>query len=98
MLVEGMSQVIDFLPRAVLHVVGDGPLMSDLKKYVVKNNLTENVIFYGRITDELPSYYISSDICIVPSLAEVFGNCALEAMAAGKPLIALEWRESRKHH
>jgi glycosyltransferase involved in cell wall biosynthesis len=37
---------------------------------------------------ELPKYYSISDICIVPSLCEPFGNVALEAMACGRPVVA----------
>lgn len=37
---------------------------------------------------DLPFYYALSDICLVPSLNEAFGNVALEAISCGKPVIA----------
>lgn len=36
----------------------------------------------------LPSYYAAADICVVPSLHEMFGLVALEAMACGTPVVA----------
>jgi len=39
--------------------------------------------------EELPQLYVQADICVVPSLwPEPFGIVAVEAMAAGKPVIA----------
>ena len=37
---------------------------------------------------DLPAYYAASDICVVPSLHEMFGLVALEAMACGTPVVA----------
>jgi D-inositol-3-phosphate glycosyltransferase len=35
----------------------------------------------------LPDYYAAADICLMPSLYESFGMVALEAMAAGVPVL-----------
>ncbi|MEJ6485781.1 glycosyltransferase [Nostoc punctiforme UO1] len=46
-------------------------------------------IFTGRISQSLlPVYYAAGDICVVPSYYEPFGLVAIEAMAAGTPVIA----------
>ena len=37
---------------------------------------------------DLPAYYAAADICVVPSLHEMFGLVALEAMACGIPVVA----------
>ena len=37
---------------------------------------------------DLPAYYAAADVCVVPSLHEMFGLVALEAMACGTPVVA----------
>ncbi|AFY77087.1 MAG: glycosyltransferase [Hydrococcus sp. C42_A2020_068] len=37
---------------------------------------------------QLPAYYAAADVCVVPSDCESFGLVAIEAMAAGTPVIA----------
>ncbi len=37
---------------------------------------------------ELPAFYTAADVCVVPSLHEMFGLVALEAMACGTPVVA----------
>ena len=39
---------------------------------------------------DLPAYYAAADVCVVPSLHEMFGLVALEAMACGTPVVASE--------
>lgn len=45
--------------------------------------------FTGPISqDHLPAYYAAADACVIPSYYEPFGLVAIEAMAAGTPVIA----------
>jgi len=91
MLVRSMMRIVDLLPNAVLHVVGDGSLMKPLKDFVNRKALGENIIFHGYISSNLASFYRSADICIVPSVFEAFGITIVEAMAAGKPIIVTKF-------
>ena len=49
--------------------------------------------FFGEIPDrELPAYYSSADLVVLPSnnRSEAFGQVLLEAMAAGRPVVSTE--------
>jgi glycosyltransferase involved in cell wall biosynthesis len=53
--------------------------------------MEDRVVFAGRVTDEdLPAYYQSSDVFVLPSVArtETFGVVQVEAMAAGLPVVS----------
>ena len=72
-----------------LIVVGEGPLKTDLEKWVEKNKL-KNVVFEGQISEEkAPSYYRTCDIYCSPAIyGESFGIVLIEAMACSKPVVA----------
>jgi glycosyltransferase involved in cell wall biosynthesis len=53
-----------------------------------KLGLGENVIFHGFLRGERIGLLQGADICVFPSRYEPFGIVLLEAMAAGKALIA----------
>lgn len=76
-------------PQLRLIVVGDGPEKLKCEEFVRKNNLKE-VYFEGEKTGkEIPSYYSTADIFVAPSIfGESFGIVLIEAMAAGKPVVA----------
>ncbi|MEH2069710.1 MAG: glycosyltransferase [Nostoc sp.] len=46
-------------------------------------------VFIGQISQALlPTYYAAGNVCVMPSYYEPFGLVAIEAMAAGTPVIA----------
>jgi glycosyltransferase involved in cell wall biosynthesis len=52
-------------------------------------DLEKVAVFTGRVSQQdLPAYYAAADVCVVPSYYEPFGLVAIEAMAAGTPVIA----------
>jgi glycosyltransferase involved in cell wall biosynthesis len=89
------SKRVDFLIKAmpalqevVLLVVGDGDERDKLRNLVHSLNLKEKVIFIGRISDEqLPKYYVASDVFVTASLHEGFCVPIIESFASGKPVI-----------
>ncbi|MFX1466110.1 MAG: glycosyltransferase family 4 protein [Promethearchaeota archaeon] len=69
-------------------IVGSGRERKSLEKITKRLNITDRVIFSGRVSvEELPSYYAASDIFVIPSLYEGFGLPILEAQACGSPVI-----------
>jgi glycosyltransferase involved in cell wall biosynthesis len=68
-------------------IAGDGPARRELKEQVKALSLADEVRFCGFISDA-PAFLSQIDIFILPSLYEGLGVAVLEAMAAGKPVIA----------
>jgi len=61
----------------------------ELLKFVRENRLQDKVIFTGFVRDEsLPALYRGATAFVFPSFFEGFGFPALEAQAAGTPVIA----------
>ncbi len=80
-----IERSVSDLPEYYLSIVGDGPLMGELKDYVLNNNLENKVVFKGYVSEEVKAdIYANSDIAIFPSKGgESFGIVLIEAMANG---------------
>lgn len=72
--------------KAKLVLVGDGPLISNMKEKVKKLNLDNDVIFLGRRND-IPNLLQAMDIFILPSLFEGLPVVGVEAQASGLPIV-----------
>ncbi len=71
-----------------LIVVGDGSYRAELEN-VAKAVDGNRVRFTGFLSDtDLTELYLCSDAMVIPSIYEPFGVVALEAMAAGLPVVA----------
>jgi len=68
-------------------LAGEGPARDQLEEQVMALNLADEVRFCGFVSD-VPGFFSQIDIFILPSLYEGLGVAVLEAMAAGKPVIA----------
>jgi len=72
---------------ARLLVVGGGPLR-DRYEARVPEALRPHVRFAGVLRDERPDWYASADVYCAPTRIASFGVTLLEAMAAGRPVLA----------
>jgi glycosyltransferase involved in cell wall biosynthesis len=68
-------------------IIGEGEERENLEKLINQNNLENKVKLVGHI-DQAPTYLKAFDIFVFPSLSEALGYAALEAGAAGLPVIA----------
>ena len=66
---------------------GDGPMRARLEQEAARLDLGDEVHFLGFVTDTA-RFHAATDIFTMPSLYEGLGVAALEAMAAGKPVVA----------
>ncbi|MDN5347153.1 MAG: hypothetical protein PWP65_717 [Clostridia bacterium] len=88
-LLEAMPQILSACPEAKLLVVGRGPLEEHLKARARALGFDSKVYFVGYLDDRSRNMlYALADVAVVPSLYEPFGIVALEAMAAGAPVVA----------
>jgi len=88
-LLEAFEQLVDEFPALWLDVVGDGPLGAACRRRLGPR-ARRRVTFLGeRHGPELAEHYRSCDVFCAPSVGhESFGITLLEAMAAGKPIVA----------
>jgi glycosyltransferase involved in cell wall biosynthesis len=70
-----------------LVLAGAGSLQKSLEEMVQSLGLAQEVTFLGFISD-VPKFLAGLDIFVLPSLYEGLGVAALEAMAAGKAVVA----------
>ncbi len=87
-LLNAASAVLAEEPTTKFLIVGGGH-RERLEKFVHWAGLQEKVLFTGFMANRaLHSLYRCADVSVFPSLYEPFGIVALEAMAAGSPVVA----------
>ena len=78
------------IPELEVRIVGAGPEGSRLRRLCRELRLDENVRWLGDVASaQLAAEYNRADVFCLPSVQEGFGIVFLEAMAAGKPIIAV---------
>jgi glycosyltransferase involved in cell wall biosynthesis len=70
-----------------LVLIGSGPDQQRLQRFAAAMGFPEHIHFLGSQAN-VPALLAESDIVWVPSLADTGTNVALEAMAAGRPVVA----------
>ena len=68
-------------------LAGEGPLRKSLEETTIQLGLNQDVRFLDFVSD-IPAFLNSVDVVVLPSLFEGLGVSVLEAMAAGKAVIA----------
>ncbi|MFI5414602.1 MAG: glycosyltransferase family 4 protein, partial [Candidatus Lutacidiplasmatales archaeon] len=82
------SRVAPGFPDALFVVAGEGPEYPRLIDLAVHLGVGDQVLFLGHVTDdERLALLASASVFVLPSVVEPFGIAALEAMAAGVPVI-----------
>jgi glycosyltransferase involved in cell wall biosynthesis len=87
LLIDAFSRVVQDFPDSLLLIVGDGELKDELKKRVSAAKIEDKVRFLG-LRSDIPDILNASDIFVLSSNWEGFPICIIEAMAAGKPIVA----------
>jgi glycosyltransferase involved in cell wall biosynthesis len=75
--------------RARLEIVGDGDQHAALERLADQLEVRDRVTFHGHVSDaELLSAYGRAAVFCMPGIAELQSLVTLEAMSAGKPVVA----------
>jgi len=95
-LIDAVPEILAACPNVSFIVVGadsntaagNTSVLSALKHKLEQSGSLATVSFVSHVPlTEMPSYYRSADICVVPSLYENAPYTVLEALATGKPVI-----------
>lgn len=88
LLLDAASVVLSRMPKAKFVIVGGGK-RDHFERFANWVGLKEKVLFTGFMANRaLHQTYRIADVAVFPSLYEPFGIVALEAMAAGVPVVA----------
>jgi glycosyltransferase involved in cell wall biosynthesis len=86
-LLAAVPQVLKHHPRTIFLIVGRGELELALKEEVKRCGVEKQVRFLG-FRNDVSALLSIMDIFVLPSLSEGLSIALLEAMAAGKPVVA----------
>ena len=77
------------IPQLEVRIAGNGPELKKLEQICTELDLKRTVRWLGDVSmNQLAAEYSCADIFSLPSVQEGFGIVFLEAMAAGKPIVA----------
>jgi glycosyltransferase involved in cell wall biosynthesis len=86
-LLPALQRLWNQYPLAHLVIAGDGPLRRQLEREASEVGVRERVHFLG-FRDDAPDLLAAFDIYVQPSLWEGHSISLIEALAAGKPIVA----------
>ncbi len=86
------NEVVKSQPKAVLVMIGDGPLMSSVKQLIKQYQLEKNIKLVGYLFDGDEKYQLfsKSKMVLHPALYDSGGMASYEAMVFGLPVIGFD--------
>lgn len=90
-LIRAFHEVRESVPQAHLLIVGDGSDMDNITSIAKHLNLKSHITFAGRVPEEdLAPLHRVGRVFAMPSPMELQSIATLEAMASGKPVVAVD--------
>lgn len=86
-LIDAVPQVLRRFPDTTFLIIGRGELEAALKEQAERLGVASKVMFLG-LRQDVPRLLAVMDIFALPSLSEGLSMAVLEAMTAGKPIVA----------
>lgn len=89
-LFRAAARIVRDVPALDVRVVGDGPARAAFVRAARRAGVADRVRWLGHVSRRsLAEEYARCDVFCLPSLQEGFGIACLEALAAGRPVVAL---------
>lgn len=87
-LLDAVPRILQRRPRTRFVIAGEGPFRSELEARAQSLGIDSHVTFFGYADDDARDRFLrTAQVAVFPSLYEPFGIVALEAMAAGTPVV-----------
>jgi glycosyltransferase involved in cell wall biosynthesis len=86
-MIEAMPAIIESAPNCKYMIVGDGEYGGALRELVREKELDRHIVFAGQQKD-ISTILAISDLFVLPTLTEALPTVLIEAMAAGKAIVA----------
>lgn len=89
LLIEAVAKAAVRHPNLRLTLIGDGPMRPEIEALIAANNLSDTIILAGWQDEAgVRAGLAATQALILPSFAEGLPMVVMEAMAAGRPVIA----------
>jgi len=86
-LIDAASDIVSACPNTHFLFIGDGELRDQLQGQAKQAGVSKNIHFLG-VRKDVPELLADADLFVLSSLWEGLSVALLEAMAAGKPIVA----------
>ena len=99
-LIDIWRKVVDKIPNAKLAMIGDGPLMNEVRTRLTEHRLQNNVKLFGYVFDGPEKYKIfsQSKIVVHPAFYDSGGMASAEAMAFGLPCVGFDLKAYESYY
>ncbi len=99
-LIDIWQNVVEKKPEARLAMIGDGPLMQNVKLKIKNLKLQQNIQLFGYLFDGPEKYKIfsQSKIVVHPAFYDSGGMAAAEAMAFGLPAVGFNLKSFKSYY
>jgi glycosyltransferase involved in cell wall biosynthesis len=90
-LLAALGEVVRVHPDTRLIICGTGPLLDELKAWARSCGVERHVTFAGLVDNaRIATYCAAADLFVLPSKLEALPTVAVEALAAGTPVISTD--------
>jgi glycosyltransferase involved in cell wall biosynthesis len=86
-LVAAAVPVLERVPSAWLVLAGDGPLLEPVRRQAAATSVADRIVFPG-FEHDVRGFLAALDMFVSSPSSEGLGNAAIEAMAAGLPVVS----------